>query len=162
VAQSLDEVDYYALLGLTPDATIDQIKAGFRAFARRFHPDRFSGQPAERVEQASLLYRRATEAYRVLTNAEQRRRYDEQRAQGKTRLDPELGRRSARPSGSPGTSERYSSRARPFVAQAEQALKANNYKQAKLNLQIALQHDAGNEALQRKLEEVQGHLTAGR
>ena len=150
-------MDYYSLLGVPPDASIDAIKAGFRAFARRFHPDRFAGHP-EHVAEASAVYRRATEAYRVLTNAEQRRFYDEQRAQGRTRFAPELVRRSVRPSGAPVHAETYSARARPFVAQAEQALRAKNYKQAKLNLQIALQHDAGNETLVRKLSEVRSLL----
>lgn len=159
MAQPFDDVDYYALLGLTPDANVDAIKAGFRAFARRFHPDRYSGQP-EHIAEATGVYRRATEAYRVLTHPEQRRIYDEQRLRGKTRLDPELGR-SIRPSGTPAQSDTYAARARPFVAQAEQALKAKNYRQAKLNLQIALQHDAGNESLRQRLAEVSDLLRSG-
>lgn len=150
-------MDYYSLLGVPPDASVDAIKAGFHAFARRFHPDLFAGYPGH-VAEATAVYRRATEAYRVLTNLEQRRQYDVQRAQGRTRFDPDLGRRSVRPSGMAGSVETYSARARPFVAQAEQALRAKNYKQAKLNLQIALQHDAGNETLVRKLSEVSSLL----
>jgi curved DNA-binding protein CbpA len=163
VTKSLDDVDYYGLLGVPVDASVDAIKAGFRAFARRFHPDRFAGQP-EHVAEATSVYRRATEAYRVLTNPDQRRFYDEQRAQGRKRLDPDAVRRgsssvrpSARPSAAPSASaaiEHYSARARPFVAQAEQALRAKNYKQAKLNLQIAVQHEPQNELLRQKLAEV--------
>ena len=153
MTKSLDDVDYYGLLGVPADASADAIKVGFRAFARRFHPDRFAGQP-DHVAEATSGYRRATEAYRVLTNPEHRRYYDEQRAQGKTRLDLDAVRRSVRPSGAPGMAERYSARARPFVVQAEQALRAKNYKQAKLNLQIAVQHDPHNEVLRQKLAEV--------
>lgn len=155
MSTSLDDVDYYGLLGVPADASIDAIKSGFRAFARRFHPDRFAGQP-EHVAQATSVYRRATEAYRVLTNPDARRLYDEQRAQGLKRLDRDRRsvRPSARPSGAPGVGETYSARARPFVVQAEQALRAKNYKQAKLNLQIAVQHEPHNEALREKLSEV--------
>ncbi len=157
MTKSLDDVDYYGLLGIRPDATADAIKLGFRAFARRFHPDRFAGHP-DHVAEATTVYRRATEAYRVLTNPEQRRVYDEQRAQGRTRLDPDAMRRSVRPSVRPSgapiaMNEHFSARARPFVAQAEQALRAKNYKQARLNLQIAVQHDPNNENLKQKLAE---------
>ena len=76
MSQSMDEMDYYALLSVPADASIDAIKHGFRAFARRFHPDRFAGHPTEHVAQAAMIYRRATEAYRVLTNPEQRRQYE--------------------------------------------------------------------------------------
>lgn len=157
MSTSLDDVDYYGLLGIPADASIDAIKSGFRAFARRYHPDRFVGQP-EHVAEATSVYRRATEAYRVLTNPDARRLYDEQRAQGFKRLDRDAARRSVRPSGrpsaAPGASETYSARARPFVAQAEQALRSRNYKQAKLNLQIAVQHEPHNDYLRQKLSEV--------
>jgi hypothetical protein len=158
MAPDLSELDYYALLGVAPNASADEIKAGFHAFARRFHPDRYAGD-AERAAHATRIYQRGTEAYRVLTNAEQRRLYDERLGKGQLRLSPEVARRSSfRPSGAPGAPEGYAPRARPFVVRAEQALRSKDYQQAKLNLQIALQHDAGNAGLRRKLEDVDALL----
>jgi curved DNA-binding protein CbpA len=152
-----DERDYYAILGVPPEATVDAIKAGFRAFARRFHPDRYAGDP-ERISQATRIYQRGTEAYRVLTNLEQRRQYDAQRSQGAARMDPELVRRSVRPSASPARVDSIAPRARPFAARAEQALHNGDFKQARLNYQIALQHDPTSEALHKKLADVEAQL----
>jgi curved DNA-binding protein CbpA len=159
MARALADLDYYALLGVAPDASVDDIKVGFRAFARRFHPDRYVGDAAK-VSQATRIYQRGTEAYRVLTSLEHRRLYDEELRRGQLRLNPEVARRSYRPSGAPGQPEGYSPRARPFVARAEQALKSKNYQQAKLHLQIALQHDANNAALRQKLADVDVLLKA--
>ncbi len=36
----LEELDYYTLLGVERDADPSQIRKAFRAFARRYHPDR--------------------------------------------------------------------------------------------------------------------------
>ncbi|HET8934551.1 MAG TPA: DnaJ domain-containing protein [Polyangiales bacterium] len=149
MALQLDELDYYSLLGVTADASISDIKAGFRAFALRYHPDRFGGD-----EEAARIYRRGTEAYRVLTHPQQRRCYDEQYKQGKLRMDPQTG--SARPrSGGP---DAVHARARPFLARADQALAAGDLKQAKLNYQVALQHDPGSELLRQRLAEVESRL----
>jgi curved DNA-binding protein CbpA len=153
MAVALQDLDYYALLGVAPDASADAIKAGFRAFARRFHPDRHVGQP-EQAAKATRIYQRATEAYRVLSNLEQRRLYDEQLGHGQLRLDPAVARRSTRPSGGPSPADSVAPRARAFVARAEQALRSKDYQQAKLNLQIALQHDAENGLLRQKLADV--------
>jgi curved DNA-binding protein CbpA len=156
--RALSDFDYYALLGVARDASADDIKAGFREFARHFHPDRYAGD-AERAAKATRVYQRATEAYRVLTSLEQRRLYDEQLGRGQLRLDPEVARRtSGRPSGVPGSPEGYAPRARPFVARAEQALRSKDYQQAKLNFQIALQHDSANEGLRRRLGDVDALL----
>lgn len=152
-----DERDYYAILGVAPEATVDAIKEGFRAFARRFHPDRYAGDP-ERVAHATRIYQRGTEAYRVLTNFEQRRQYDAQRGQGAARVDPEVARRSVRPSAAPGRVDSIAPRARPFAARAEQALQNGDWKQARLNYQIALQHDPNSESLQKKLADVEAQL----
>jgi curved DNA-binding protein CbpA len=160
MARDLSEFDYYKLLGVGPSASADEIKAGFHAFARRFHPDRFAGDP-ERAAQATRIYQRGTEAYRVLTNVDQRRLYDEQLGSGQLRLSPETARRTSfRPSGAPGAPEGYAPRARPFVVRAEQALRSKDYQQAKLNFQIALQHDTQNAGLRRKLEDVDALLKA--
>lgn len=154
MAKRLDELDYYALLGVAQDASVDAIKAAFRAFARRYHPDRHVGDP-ETMAKVTRIYRRGTEAYRVLTHFEQRRAYDAQLALGALRLDTEQVRVSARPSAAPGQVEVHSTRARPFVTKAEQALRSGDYKQAKLNYQIALTHEPSNEAIQRKLAEIE-------
>ena len=51
----------YAVLGVTPDASVAQIRAAYRDRARKIHPDRFAGDP--RQTQA------ATEAFVELNNA---------------------------------------------------------------------------------------------
>ena len=160
MARSLDELDYYTLLGVPSEASIDAIKAAFRAFARRFHPDRFAGDE-QRVAEASRVYRRATEAYRVLSHPDQRRSYDELLRQGHLRLQPQAVRPSSRPRMAPGqtmSSVPPPARVRPFLARAEQALQAGDPKQARLHFQIALQHDPGNEVLRQKLADVEALL----
>ena len=161
MGQQLDELDYYALLGVSVSASIDDIKAGFRAFARRFHPDRFAADP-EHMATATRIYQRGTEAYRVLSNLEQRRVYDAQLGEGKLRMDPQAVRRSVRPSMGPAAAESVAPRARPFAAQAEQALRAGDAKQARLNFQIALQHDPNNAMLRQKLADLDAQRTKPR
>ena len=62
--------DFYALLGVPPDATTAQIKSAYRKLAKQYHPDvNDSSDAAER-------FREITEAYDTLTDPDRRRRYD--------------------------------------------------------------------------------------
>lgn len=153
----LDRLDYYALLGVAQDAGLAQIKAGFRDLARRYHPDRFAGD-AQQVAEATQVYLRATEAYRVLCDPRQRALYDAQLRSGKLRLDA----RATEGSGAPRSSRRPDGvmhpRARPFMARAEQALAAGDLPQAKLNIHVALRHDPDNEVLQKRLADIDRRL----
>lgn len=63
--------DYYVVLGVARNATPGEIKKAFRAIALKNHPDRNSGD-----EQASERFKRAQEAYAVLSDATKRRKYD--------------------------------------------------------------------------------------
>jgi len=63
--------DHYETLGLQRDATPEQIKKAYRAHAKKYHPDRNPDDPS-----AEGRFKKATEAYEVLSDIEKRRRYD--------------------------------------------------------------------------------------
>jgi curved DNA-binding protein CbpA len=64
-------MNLHELLGVPEDATDHEIRAAYRRIALRCHPDRTKGDPA-----AESLFHEATEAYRILTHPERRRRYE--------------------------------------------------------------------------------------
>lgn len=143
--ERLDQLDYYTLLGLAQNASRDHVRSAFHAFAMKFHPDRHSSESPENVERVARVYRRGAEAYRVLTDPELRRAYDLALKQGELRLDVSAVS-SARPSAptSPTGISSVSPKARPFVKKADEAARAGDWKTAKLNLQLAQQHQGGS------------------
>lgn len=64
--------DYYEVLGLGRDASVDEIKKAYRKIAVQNHPDRNPGDKA-----AEDRFKEAAEAYEVLSNAEKRQAYDQ-------------------------------------------------------------------------------------
>lgn len=63
--------DYYNVLGVSAKADGDEIKRAYRALALRWHPDRNAGNA-----EAEARFKDVNEAYRVLSDPEQRARYD--------------------------------------------------------------------------------------
>lgn len=68
--------DYYAILGLDPDASTDSIKIAYRRLAREHHPDKVAHEDKEAQEQASQRMADLNEAYAVLSDTKQRREYN--------------------------------------------------------------------------------------
>lgn len=64
--------DYYEILGVSKDATPEQIKKAYRQKALKFHPDKNPGDAT-----AEANFKEAAEAYEVLSNAEKKSRYDQ-------------------------------------------------------------------------------------
>jgi len=63
--------DYYETLSVARDADQNEIKRAFRKLAAKYHPDKNQGDAA-----AEDRFKEANEAYAVLSDPEQRRRYD--------------------------------------------------------------------------------------
>ncbi len=82
---SLETADFYQLLEVSPGASDEEIKKGYYAMAKKYHPDRHH-VPHLRGVQGLLeeLFAKVTVAYQELSDPASRRRYDGARQQ-KTR-----------------------------------------------------------------------------
>jgi curved DNA-binding protein CbpA len=65
-------INLYALLGVKLEASQDELRASFRNLSKRFHPDTTELPAAE----ASERFRALQDAMAVLSDPEQRRKYD--------------------------------------------------------------------------------------
>jgi molecular chaperone DnaJ len=63
--------DYYELLGISRNATQDEIKRAYRRLARQLHPDTGHGDT-----QSEARFKEVARAYEVLSDPDKRRRYD--------------------------------------------------------------------------------------
>ena len=62
--------DFYKVLGVSKDATEDDITKAYRKLARKYHPD------LNKTKEAEERFKDISEAYDVLSNKEQRQKYD--------------------------------------------------------------------------------------
>jgi curved DNA-binding protein CbpA len=153
--------DYYMLLGIIRTATADQIRSAFHRFAREHHPDNFLGASPEEGERHTELYQLGSEAYQVLLDPIKRKIYDEGLAQGRVRYSADRAEETRRTMRPPGGVALRSSKARVFFSRAHKAIKAEDWPQAKLHLQMALQSEPNNEDLEGKLQEVLERMKSG-
>jgi len=80
--------DLYANLGVSRDATIDQIEAAYRELARRWYP---ANNPSDKREKATEKFRQISQAYEILTTPHLRETYDKSGYSYKLKTsDPEL------------------------------------------------------------------------
>lgn len=63
-------MDYYAVLEISPDSSVDEIRKAYHKMALRYHPDKCQEEGSEEK------FRNVVESYEVLSDSFKRRRYD--------------------------------------------------------------------------------------
>ncbi len=69
--------DYYEVLGVGKDASLDDIKQAYRKAALKWHPDRHVDDSEAQKKEAEEKFKEASEAYSVLSDPEKKSRYDQ-------------------------------------------------------------------------------------
>ncbi len=67
-------LDYFQILGLQRDASLDDVKNAFRKLARKFHPDLNNGN-----KEYESKFKDISQAYEILSDPDKRKRYEQLR-----------------------------------------------------------------------------------
>ena len=160
----LDDLSYYDLFRIPQTATVDDLKRAFYAFANDFHPDAHAGRSKQERDAIGIIFKRGTEAYRVLGSPALRVRYDDALLGGVMRppllsqLPPAMD--SIAPVPVRLVDKVRAPGARTFVLRAEELMKKGDPKQAKIQLSLAMHMDAQNPALEALLKEIEALIVA--
>jgi molecular chaperone DnaJ len=67
--------DYYEILGVSKNASPEEIKRAYRELVQKYHPDKYYGKPE--YQEMNEKFKKINEAYQVLSDPEKRRLYDQ-------------------------------------------------------------------------------------
>ncbi len=155
LARILDELDYYEVLEVRPEAPTSAIRAAYHKTSRRFHPDANRHLEAELRIPVERIARRVCEAYAVLRDPRRRRLYDQRLAEdeGSARIplveaEAEADRKAqVERSGRTPNGRRYFALATGDLARGELTA-------AERNLCTALTFEPANPLFRERLDEV--------
>ncbi len=145
LADRLDQVSYYELLGVEQSTSAATILERYYALAPRLHPDRYVRHcKPDEMSALNRVSARLGEARRVLSSPQLRAEYDAGLAKGSTRAsnDQSVGRRGLKDEQDPRTPV-----ARKFLEQAKQALAQKDYKRTRSVLDLALKYEPTSPAI---------------
>ena len=73
----MDNKDLYEILGLSRDASENDIKKAYKKLALKYHPDRQGGKSDKEKKEAEEKFKEISWAYSILSDPEKKQRYDQ-------------------------------------------------------------------------------------
>lgn len=151
----LPELDYYRLLRLERDCSADEVARSWRRESRRFHPDRMAALRDPAVQKmANDVFRAMSEAHRVLSDPDARRRYDEELRAGAHRVSEQALEQARKDRGAAADPEYAATdpKAEKYWKMALRDCKDGNWRGAVMNIQFALNYEPDNATFKEWLE----------
>ena len=151
----IEELDYFQILKVTQGASPDDIKNAYFRESRQYHPDKYYNEAPEISKKVTAIFKRITEAYKILSDPETRETYT-QSISGADRaknLRYVIGVQG----GMPKEDEGQTPMGKKYFQMGKIAFNNMDYKGAKINFQLATKMEPKNEtfkAYMAKLEEI--------
>ena len=156
IARNLHRLDYFQVLGASPSATFDELKAKYHQLQRNYHPDSFFTSPDQELRDAvKAIAKRLAEAYVILRDPEKRRKYTqdisgpdrERRLRFTEESEFEARREKAEAVGK-------TAQGRQLWSKANDALRRGDLAGAERDLQTALIFEANNDGFRQLLDAI--------
>ena len=152
LARILGDLDYYQLLDLPTDASVNEVRKAYHATSRAFHPDGNRHHQTGVRDAIDQIAKRITEAYSVLRDPRRRRAYDQRLSSGggnriqlsesRVETDREVTERQG-----------LTPQGRQYFNIASAEMRQGNWAAAVRSLQTALTFEPGNESFKSRLAE---------
>jgi curved DNA-binding protein CbpA len=150
---AVEDQSYYEILRVPSSSSAIDVKGAFHEFALACHPDQYVDEDPDVSLAAGELFKRGVEAYKVLTRADWRARYDEGLLHGKLRFIPGETEKPPPPPATRTLEEIAATpRAKEFAKRADRLISVGRLEDARVALVTALQDDYDNEELKERLD----------
>jgi curved DNA-binding protein CbpA len=157
LAGILEELNYYQLLHLNPDAKPSDIKRAYHSTSRAFHPDTNRHQNPEVRRAIDEIAKRIAEAYSILRNPRRRKAYDQQIETG-SGVRIQLAEAEAAGSRKQTEAQGRTPQGRQYFNLASANLRQADFASAVRNLQTAITFEPGNAHFKELLAETRKKL----
>jgi curved DNA-binding protein CbpA len=143
--------DYYSILEVSPSASLQEIKESYRFLVQANHPDKFGSE--KHKKRAEERIKRINEAYEILSDSDQRVKYDRNRSTQSSQTEEKQRQRDKTEAEQQQRQERQR-REQAEKAQAEEEHRKEEEKQRKSEEEVTRRHVEEEQQIREQAEKV--------
>jgi len=155
LSKAIEDMDYYQILRIKENAFTQEIKNAYFRQSRHFHPDKFYNEDPEFQKQVTKIFKRISEAYKVLSDEEKRAVYTKSVKGPDRKKFLRYNPRIIDEAQKEQEDEGQTPMGRKYYQMAKTSIQNKDYNSAKINLQLAAKMEPGNRTFKKKLDEVE-------